>query len=331
MILVTGGTGLLGSHLLYSLVDSGKQVRAIKRSSSDLSEVKKVFSFYSENAEEMFAKIEWQDADILFPESLDEAFEKVSHVYHSAAMVSFDPRDKKSMIHNNLEGTANIVDACLSFNIKKLVHVSSTAALGKQLNGEKVTEDMIWAPDTMNTGYSISKFKSEMEVWRGMEEGLNIVIVNPSVIFGPGFWSKGSSLMFKKIKGGLRFYTTGGTGFVGVNDLVKAMISLMESDISGERFIINSENIPYQKIFTMIAEELGVRVPHIEATPFLGGLAWRLDSFKSWFGFRRSITKEAIAAGRNLTAYSNKKIQDKIGIEFRPVQEVIAQTAKYLK
>lgn len=331
MILVTGGTGLLGSHLLYSLVNSGKEVRAIKRVSSNLSEVKKVFSFYSENAEELFSKIEWCDADILFPESLDEVFEKVSHVYHSAAMVSFDPRDKENLIRNNLIGTSNIVDACITFNIKKLVHVSSTAALGKRLNGEEVTEEMIWAPDSMNTGYSISKFKSEMEVWRGMEEGLNIVIVNPSIIFGPGFWSKGSSSMFKKIKNGLRFYSIGGTGFVGVNDVVKAMISLMESDINGERFIINSENISYQKVFEMIARALGVRVPHIEATPFLGGLAWRLDSFKSWFGFRRSITKEAVAAGGNLTAFSNKKIQDKTGIKFESIQEVITQTAKYLK
>ncbi|MCK5346567.1 MAG: NAD-dependent epimerase/dehydratase family protein, partial [Candidatus Heimdallarchaeota archaeon] len=203
--------------------------------------------------------------------------------------------------------------------------------LGKQLNVEEVTEDMIWSPDSMNSGYSISKFRSEMEVWRGLEEGLNMVIVNPSIILGPGFWQKVSSAMFKKIKDGLRFYATGSTGFVGVNDVVKAMISLMESHINGERFIINSENIPYQKVFKMIAEELGVRVPNIEATPLLGAIAWRLDSFKSWFGFPRTITKEAVAAGRNLTAYSNKKIQDKTGIEFEPIREVISQTAKHLK
>lgn len=330
MILVTGGTGLLGSHLLYSLVNSGKPVRAIKRASSNISEVKTVFSFYSKNSDDLFSKIEWCDADILIPESLDDAFEGVNYVYHCAAMVSFDPKDKAVLIKNNLMGTANIVDACLRFNIKKLVHVSSTAALGKASDNGSVSEEMVWAPDSQNTGYSISKFKSEMEVWRGMEEGLNAVIVNPSVIFGPGFWSKGSSSMFKRIKAGLRFYTTGGTGFVGVNDVVKSMVFLMESDISGERFIINSENLSYQKVFSMIAEAFKVRAPNIEATPFLGGLAWRLDHLKSWFGFLRAITKEAISAGRNKSSFSNKKIIEKTNIEFDSIEKVIIETAKHL-
>jgi len=330
MILVTGGTGLLGSHLLYSLVNSGKTVRAIKRAASNLTEVKYVFSFYSANSDELFSKIEWYDADILIPESLVEAFIGVNYVYHCAAMVSFNPKDKALLIKNNLQGTANVVDACLTFKIKKLVHVSSTAALGKASDNELVNEEMVWAPESKNTGYSISKFKSEMEVWRGMEEGLNAVIVNPSVIFGPGFWSKGSSSMFKRIKGGLRFYTTGGTGFVGVNDVVSSMISLMESDISGERFIINSENLSYLKVFSMIAKACGVRTPNIEATPFLGGLAWRLDHFKSWFGFRRAITKEAISAGRNTSSFSNKKIIEKTNIEFESIEKVIAETARHL-
>lgn len=320
----------MGSHLLYSLVNSGKPVRALKRDTSNLSEVQHVFSFYSANSDELFSKIEWYDADILIPESMDEAFIGVDYVYHCAAMVSFDPKDKALLIRNNLNGTANIVDACLRFKIKKLVHVSSTAALGKASDNEEVSEKRVWAPETQNTGYSISKFKSEMEVWRGVEEGLNAVIVNPSVIFGPGFWSKGSSSMFKRIKGGLRFYTTGGTGFVGVRDVVDSMIMLMESDISGERFIINSENLSYQKVFSMIAEALRVRAPNIEATPFLGGLAWRLDHFKSWFGFPRAITKEAIAAGRNTSSFSNKKIIEKTNIVFDSIENVIRETAKRL-
>ncbi|MCF8381046.1 MAG: NAD-dependent epimerase/dehydratase family protein [Bacteroidales bacterium] len=331
MILVTGGTGLLGSHLLYFLLTSGKNVRALKRNSSDLSELKRVFSFYSENADELLSKIEWHNADILIPESLEDAFAGVSFVYHCAAMVSFNPDDKAKLIKNNLNGTANIVDACIQYHVKKLVHVSSTAALGKSPDGREVSEEMIWTPDDQNTGYSISKFKSEMEVWRGMEEGLNMVIVNPSVILGPGFWSKGSSLIFKKINAGLRFYTTGGTGFVGVNDVVRSMVYLMESDISGERFIINSENLSYKNVFTMMAEAAGVRVPNIEATPFLGGLAWRLDTIKSWFGFPRAITKEAIAAGRNTTIYSNKKVVGKTNIKFESIKDVILSTTKYLK
>ncbi len=331
MILVTGGTGLLGSHLLYSLVNSGKPVRAIKRASSDISEVKKVFSYYSKSAEDLFSKIEWLNADILDLESLDEAFRDITNVYHAAAMISFDPRDKKRMIHNNQSGTANIVDACLKHNIKKLVHVSSSSALGGSVNDEEVTEDHMWSSDDAKNGYSISKFVSEMEVWKGAEEGLNMVIVNPSVIFGPGFWTKGSSSMFTKIQKGLRFYTNGVTGFVGVNDVVKSMISLMNSDASGERFIVSSENISYKKVFEMIAKDLNVRIPNIEASPFLGAIAWRVDAFLSLFGFKRILTKEAVLAGRNLSFFSNKKIVEKIGIQFTPIAEVIKMTAKHIK
>ena len=331
MILVTGGTGLLGSHLLYALLNSGKNVRAIKRESSDLSEVEKVFSYYGESTKVLYSKIEWCNADILSPESLDNAFNEVSHVYHAAAIVSFDPRDKKKMILNNQSGTANIVDACLKYKIKKLVHVSSTAALGSPANGEEVSEDSIWSSDELNSGYSISKFRSEMEVWNGAENGLNMAIVNPSIIFGPGFWSKGSSSMFSKIKNGLKFYATGVTGFVGVEDVVKSMISLMESDISGERFIISTDNISYKKVFEMIAENLNVKSPTIEATPFLGGIAWRLDSFLSLFGFKRSLTKDAIVASRNKRYYSNKKIIEKTGINFTPISEIITETVKHLK
>ena len=331
MILVTGGTGLLGSHLLYSLLNSGKLVRAIKRESSDLSEVKKVFSYYGEPANDLYSKIEWCDADILSPETLDDAFSDIRHVYHAAAMVSFDPRDNKKMILNNQAGTANIVDACLKYKIEKLVHVSSTAALGSPVNGDKVSEDSIWSSDGINSGYSISKFRSEMEVWNGAEEGLNMVIVNPSVIFGPGFWSKGSSSMFSKIKKGLKFYTNGVTGFVGVEDVVKSMIRLMDGDFSGERFIISSENLSYQKVFEMIARELNVKVPNIEATHFLGAIAWRIDSFLSLFGFKRVLTKDAVLAARNKTYFSNEKIIEKTGIKFSPVEKVIAETAKYIK
>ena len=170
-----------------------------------------------------------------------------------------------------------------------------------------------------------------MEVWNGAEEGLNMVIVNPSVIFGPGFWSKGSSSMFSKIKKGLKFYTNGVTGFVGVEDVVKSMIRLMDGDFSGERFIISSENISYQKVFEMIASELNVKAPNIEATHFLGAIAWRIDSFLSLFGFKRVLTKDAVLAARNKTYFSNEKIIEKIGIKFFPVEKVIAETAKYIK
>lgn len=328
MILVTGGTGLLGSHLLYSLCESGENPRAIKRSTSMLDEVKKVFSYYSDQADELFSRIEWVDADILYPELLDEAFNGIKKVYHSAAYVSFDPRDFKLLVKNNQEGTANIVNACLEHKVEKLLHVSSTIALGDALNGSPVTEDLIWSPEKANTGYSVSKFKSEMEVWRGIEEGLNAVIVNPSIIFGPGFWDRGSSAMFTRIKKGLKFYTNGGAGYVGVTDVVKSMIWLMNSEISGERFIINSENLTYREVFSMIAGSLNVKAPSVEATPFLAGIAWRLDTIRSFFGYRRIITKEAVRAGGRTSRFSNEKIVNTAGIRFSPVKEVIEDISK---
>ena len=323
MILVTGGTGLLGSHLLYSLIKDGKKVRAIKRPQSDISEVMKVFSRHSDNYRELYEQIEWMDADILFPEEIDEAMLGISEVYHAAAWVSFDPRQREDLINTNTEGTANIVNACVEHQVRKLCHVSSTAALGNAPEGELVNEDMIWNPDKMNTGYSVSKFTSEMEVWRGIEEGLQAVIVNPGIIFGSGFWDRGSSSMFSNIYKGLKFYLRGVTAYVGVEDVVSCMRRLMESDISGQRFILASENLSYQEVFTMIAEKLQVKAPHIEPKPFLSSLAWRLDAFRSWFGIPRVITRETVMAGRHVSRFSNKKISEICNLEFEPLHSVI--------
>jgi nucleoside-diphosphate-sugar epimerase len=328
-ILVTGATGLLGSHLLYSLVSDKLPVRAIKRPASRLDEVKKVFSFYSPDYEELFNRVEWVNADILAQETLFDVFAGIGQVYHCAAFVSFDPRDRARLIRNNTEGTANVVNTCLELNIGKLCHVSSTSALGRAPEGELITEEMLWTSEKRNTGYGISKFKSEMEAWRGIEEGLNSVIVNPSIILGPGFWDKGSSSMFSTIKKGLRFYTNGVTGYVGVNDVVTCMRRLMESDISGERFILSSENLSYREVFTMIATALGKKPPTLEATPFLGGIAWRLDAFRSFFGFKRVITREAVSASRSINRFSNEKICKGLDFRFQPIETVIKEVARF--
>lgn len=332
MILITGGTGLLGSHLLYALLKEGNKVRAIKRSTSNLAEVKRIFSFYTDKEDELFKNIQWVDADLLVPESLDKAFTGISHVYHAAALVSFDPRDKAKLIKNNREVSANVVNACLQHKVKKLLHVSSTSALGSSQNGELINEECIWSPDKFNTGYSISKFKSEMEVWRGIEEGLSAVIVNPSIILGPGFWNRGSASMFSNIKKGLKFYSEGVTGFIGVEDVAQFMIKLMNSDISGERFILNSENLSYHEAFDLIAASLKVKAPSVEASPFLSGMAWRLDAFRSYFGVPRVITKEAVRASMNICRFSNEKVKKATNMDFQKMKDVIEKTGKiYLK
>ncbi len=328
MDLVTGGTGLLGSHLLYSLVRDGIRVRAIRRPESDIEEVRRVFARYGEDGEELFQKVEWVEGDILIPETLDEAMQGVRHVYHAAAIVSFNPGDRAKLITGNLDGTANVVDACIENGVEKLCHVSSVSALGKNPLGEPVTEEVKWIPDKMNSGYSISKFKSEMEVWRGIEEGLNAVIVNPSIILGPGFWQKSSSRMFSEVYKGLRFYMNGVTGYVGVTDVVNCMRNLMAADVRAERFILSSENLSYKDAFTMIADALGVKPPKTEATPFLARIAWRMDAFRSFFGAQRLITREMVNAGLSKNRFSNQKIRDLTGYQFREMKEVIDEAGE---
>ena len=205
LILVTGGTGLLGAHLLFDLCKEHKRVRAIKRNASSLNTVKQIFSYYSDKHEELFNKIEWVDCDILDITALDNVFDEVTHVYHCAAMVSFDSRDRTVLYDTNVNGTANIVNICLDKKIEKFCHVSSVAALGRSENQSSIKEDVHWKDDKYNSQYAVSKYQAEMEVWRGIEEGLHAVIVNPSVILGPGKWDEGSSGLFGKINKGFKF------------------------------------------------------------------------------------------------------------------------------
>jgi len=329
MILVTGGTGLLGAHLMYELVNDKKKVRAIIRPSSNLDQVRKTFSYYTDNSEELFAAIEWVEADITDPVALTEAMKEVQQVYHTAAFVSFDPKDHAEMLRINIESTTNIVNRCLEKNDVQCCFVSSTAALGASVYGEEVTEDRLWTDLKRRSVYSISKFKSEMEIWRGITEGLQAVIINPSVIIGPGNWQRSSSRLFSTVWKGLNYYTKGGTGYVDVRDVVKSMIMVMNGKHWGERFIVSGENLTYKSVFNMIARSLQKSSPGKLATPFLAGLAWRLDWLKSMLtGKERVITKETAQAGQKLTQFSNHKIISATGIQFIPIEQSIRETAK---
>jgi dihydroflavonol-4-reductase len=215
MIFVTGGTGLVGSHLLLALLERGEKVRALKRANSNIGQVLKTFGWYTSDAQKLYSLIEWVDGDILDIYSLEPLLEGVETIYHCAAIVSFDPNERKEMIANNVEGTSNLVDAAIQKGVKRICHVSSISALGKTGNGEPVTEETNWIPSRKNTGYSQSKFFSEAEIWRGIEEGLDAVIVNPSIIVGPGKWGSGSPALFRVVNKGMKFYTRGSTGFCG--------------------------------------------------------------------------------------------------------------------
>lgn len=332
MILVTGGTGLVGSHLLYELTKNGESVRALIRNSKKIDLVKKIFSYYSDDSENLIQKIDWVEGDILDLYSLEQAFTDIKKVYHCAAIVSFDGKDKNQLINANVLGTENVVNLCLSNNIEKLCHVSSIASLGGSLNGEFIDENSKWASSKHHSAYSVSKYKSEMEVWRGIQEGLNAVIVNPSVILGPGFWNSGSGSLFTKAAKGMKYFTTGTTGFVDVRDVVDVMVRLIKSNISNERFILNAENMNYKDLFDKVAEAMHVNKPKREATKKLLKLAVFLDGVASILGIKkREITKEVIRASLSVSKYSNEKVKKAIGKTFLPIETSIREIAEIYK
>ena len=333
MILVTGGTGLVGSHLLFDLAKKGESIRALKRENSSLLDVRECFSYYTDSADELFDKIEWVNGDMLDIESLENALEGITKVYHCAAIVSFKKTDKAKIKRINVEGTRNLVNTCLDHKIQKLCFVSSVAALGTpEEKDEIVSETTPWSPEDKRSDYSMSKFNSELEVWRGIEEGLDAVIVNPSIILGPGHWHKGSSLLFTSVAKGMKYFTRGITGYVDVRDVSKAMIQLMDSDIKNQRFLLNSDNCSYEFIFKTIAKALNLPEPNKYASPFLTGIAWRLAYLKKIFLFKEpSFTRATARSSHNRTYYSNQKIKETLDFKFIDIKKSIEDTVKYFQ
>lgn len=325
MILVTGGTGLVGSHLLQALAAEGRPVRAIKRPSGDTDMVRRVFRLYSQEPEKDFSRIEWVKADLMDIFSLEEALEGVDEIYHCAALVSFLPEDRKKLIRYNSEGTANLVNAALEKKARKLCHVSSIAALGRpESMSDLIDENLVWKTSKNNSIYAISKYGAEREVWRGTAEGLDAVIVNPSIILGVAGRNGGSSRIFNTVREGLKFYPPGKNGFVDVRDVVKAMILLMNSDIRNERFILNIDNIEYKKLFELIAAALGKPAPSIKVNPALSRLAWRVEKLRSMVtGIKPLITRETARTAVQQYRYSNEKIKKELGFEFTPIEETV--------
>ncbi len=313
MILVTGATGFLGAEVAKQLLEQGHAIRCTKRSTSKVPEKLRACS----------GQVEWVEADLLDISSLEAAFEGVSHVYNCAAFVSLHQADKEPMIYANVTGTANLVNLCL-INGCRLVHVSSVAAVGYAKPGELTTEKHHLDQALETDGYAISKLESEMEVWRGIAEGLDAVIVNPSIILGPDAGTEGSGELFETVRKGLAFYTSGGMGFVDVEDVAKSMIALMNSNVTAERFIISAENLDYRDITTQIAKCFGRKPPTILAKPWMMGLAWRWSKFASFLlGKAPAVDKVSAQSASVVRAFDNSKIRKATGIEFKPVSESV--------
>ena len=330
MILVTGGSGLLGSHLLFQLTNESNTIKAIFRNEKKIELVQRLFLYYDPiNGQTRFDSIQWVNCDVLDSVTLHETMEGCEYVYHCAAIVSFDKDDFYKMMKINREGTSNVVNSCLELGIKKLCYVSSTAAIGNGENDPIVTEETKWKQSPTTSGYSISKYSAEKEVWRGVEEGLDVVIVNPCVIIGAGDWQESSLTMFATVEKGLRFYTLGANAFVDARDVALSMIILMKSDIKNERYLCIGENSTFKNLFDTIARNLNTKEANILVNPILMGLTWRVMWIISKLTGKKSpITKETARSAFGTTIYDASKIKKALSFEFITIDEMVANAVK---
>lgn len=327
MILITGGTGLLGSHLLFKLISSGNNVRVLIRESSKKNLISKIFINSSDK--NLFDKIEWVIGDILDICSLENAMKGIDEVYHCAAIVSFDPSKRNEMMKINIEGTANVANIAKKNSVRKFCYVSSIASLGRANANGLIDENTKWKDSQNNSYYSISKYKGEREIWRAIAEGLNCTIVNPGVIIGPGDWHNDSSKLIKTSWDGLKFYTNGINGYVDVRDVANIMIELMNNNIFNQRYVITSENISYKTFFDSVAESLNIKKPSYHAGPFLSGIAWRVEKIIGMIsGKFPLITRETARTANKTYKYDNKKIIKELDYSFIPMKQSVIDTCE---
>jgi dihydroflavonol-4-reductase len=332
MILITGATGLVGSHLALHLLENNECVRAIYRTTASMEKTKSIFRLYEK--ENLFKKIEWIQADITDVPSLEIAFKNIKFVYHCAALISFDPKDEKQVRKINIEGTANMVNFCLEYGVRKLCYVSSIAALGDlKENENQISEESEWNPELHHSDYAISKYGAEMEIWRGQQEGLNTLIVNPGVIIGPFVklrdWNQGSGLLFEKVTNGFPFYFKGSTGFIAIDDVVQIMIHLMKTETSNERFILVAQNIVFKELLNAIADALQVKRPYIHANKFMINIAYKIDWFVSnVLNQKRILDRTTAKASYSKSRYSNEKITRVLAPNFLDILSYIKSDSK---
>lgn len=323
-VLVTGATGLVGSRILFDLLRKGRRVRALHRTGSDRSLPER---FAADDAG-LFRHVEWMEGDVTEVLSVYDALDGIREVYHAAGLVSFLPADRDRLMTINAEGTANVVNMALERGVRRLCHISSVAALGRSESGTSIDEKTVWKNSKYNSVYAISKFNAEREVWRGMEEGLQVLILNPSIILGPGNWNTGSSLLFRAVKDGLRFYPTGATGFVDVRDVSRIAVSLMEQGLFGERFVVNGENLSYEELFGIIAEAFGKSRPSVRVSGSLVGIAWRLERIRSLItGKMPLITRETATTSSSVWRYDASRSVSATGTPYIPIRESIRHWA----
>lgn len=318
MILVTGASGFVGQHLVQYLSAQGKPVRALYNSHPPKDELIQL------------PNISWMQCDLLDVYAVEAAMEGVEDIYHCAAVVSFAPGDKQHMLHFNVEATANIVNEAITRNVRKILYVSSIASLGRNATGKEITEEEEWQESKHNSVYSLSKYNAELEIWRGIGEGLDAVIINPGIILGEGNWDEGSARLIRVVYNEFPFYTEGINGWVDVKDVVTIAYKLMNSDISAERFIVSAGNYGYKDIFTQMAIAMGRKPPHIKATALMTGMVWRWNWLRNrLFGSKITVTKETARTATHRNYYNNSKLSVFLpGFQYTPIQDTINRMAR---
>ncbi len=333
MILVTGATGLLGSHVVFDLIKKGHRVKAMYRNEEKQQVIHHLLHYYQvEDADKLFDLIEWFKGDILDLQDVANAVKNCKSVIHCAGMVSFASRDFNKLIDVNRNGTANMVNEALSSGIDHFLHVSSTSAVGSDsaFTDNVKRESNHWHANEKASGYGVSKYSAEKEVWRGIEEGLTAVIVNPSVFFGPGSWSESSLQLYQTIKNGLSFFTAGGNAFVDVRDVSEIICRLHERRIANERYLVTGHALLFKDVIDQIADQMGVKKPRYKVGEFATAIALRLIGIYSFLtGKQPSITKDTARSSHEVTVYSSEKIKTLFpDFEFTPVTATIANTIK---
>lgn len=328
IVFVTGTNGLIGSVTARRLLKDGYRVRGLRRSTSDMRLV-----------QDIYAQIEWIEGDVLDITALDEALEGVTFIVHTAAIVSFIPRDRHQMYDINVNGTANVVNAAMTAGIKKMAFVSSVAALGRpdpsKLSEREATvidEHQKWEESPLNSHYGKSKYLAELEVWRGVAEGLPAVVVNPSMVLGEGDWSRSSTQLFKYVFDEKKYYTEGLINYVDVQDVAEAIITLLFSEIKNERYILSAGHVTYRELFTKIALAFGKQPPTKAVSSFMAETIWRVEAVRSWLtGSKPLITKETAKTARTKLIYDGQKIKHAIGFTYKTLDESVQRVCKFLK
>lgn len=331
MDLVTGGTGIVGVHVINELLDRGRAVRVLHRPGSDRELVRRVFRHYHADGDARYHRIEWVEGDLLEQDSLIDAMRGVERVFHCAALVSFDPRDTKALFLHNITGTANVVNAMLANGVGRLGHVSSTATIGFRPDGSANDETVPFKSDRSASAYAISKHEAELEVQRGIAEGLHAVMVNPCVVIGPGPEGRSSITIMERMRKGSRFFPGGSNAVVDARDVATALVRLTDEGACGERHLLIGENISYRDLFTLIAKTAGKPAPTRSIAPWMLDLAWRVERLRTLFGGRPLITKASARTASRQRVYDGSKASRSLNMAFRDAREAVENTERFLR